>query len=207
MAALAVMLAAVGSLCGAVYSEAINPALYGEKSRAAVAQAHGMRDDDAVTAYIGMDAARQNEAAKIIALYMELGGEDTPLAVDELNEKELSHMNDVRRLIALCKTVRTACISLAAGLAVAVAWVGAGLKKRHRPVIVGAVCGVCALALNPATDILIRMMPQNLFETALADVLGQFARALVLSILLLAAAYAVVSGMVKRQLTQTEERP
>ena len=52
-----------------------------------------------------------------------------------------------------------------------------------------------------------RMMPQNLFETALADVLGQFARALVLSILLLAAAYAVVSGMVKRQLTQTEERP
>ena len=76
---------------------------------------------------------------------MELGGEDTPLAVDELNEKELSHMNDVRRLIALCKTVRTACISLAAGLAVAVAWVGAGLKKRHRPVIVGAVCGVCAL--------------------------------------------------------------
>lgn len=226
MAALAVMLAAVGSLCGAVYSEAINPALYGEKSRAAVAQAHGMRDDDAVTAYIGMDAARQNEAAKIIALYMELGGEDTPLAVDELNEKELSHMNDVRRLIALCKTVRTACISLAAGLAVAVAWVGAGLKKRHRPVIVGAVCGVCALALgagvfgammqsggfetmfvgmhrmlfindnwllNPATDILIRMMPQNLFETALADVLGQFARALVLSILLLAAAYAVVS--------------
>lgn len=240
LAALAVMLAAVGSLCGAVYSEAINPALYGEKSRAAVAQAHGMRDDDAVTAYIGMDAARQNEAAKIIALYMELGGEDTPLAVDELNEKELSHMNDVRRLIALCKTVRTACISLAAGLAVAVAWVGAGLKKRHRPVIVGAVCGVCALALgagvfgammqsggfetmfvgmhrmlfindnwllNPATDILIRMMPQNLFETALADVLGQFARALVLSILLLAAAYAVVSGMVKRQLTQTEERP
>ena len=61
--------------------------------------------------------------------------------------------------------------------------------------------------LNPATDILIRMMPQNLFETALADVLGQFARALVLSILLLAASYAVVSGMVKRQLTQTEERP
>lgn len=32
MAALTVMLAAVGSLCGAVYSEAINPALYGEKS-------------------------------------------------------------------------------------------------------------------------------------------------------------------------------
>ena len=30
---------------------------------------------------------------------------------------------------------------------------------------------------------------------------------LLLGVLLLAAAYAVVSGMVKRQLTQTEERP
>ena len=240
LAALTFILAAVGSLCGAVYGEAIDPALYGEKSRAAVAQAHGMSDDDAVTAYIGMDAARQNDAAKIIALYMELGDENTPLTLDELNEKEISHMNDVRRLIALCKTVRTACISLAAGLAVVIAWVGAGLKKRHRPVVIGAVCGAGVLALgaiafiglmdangfetmfvgmhrmlftndnwllNPATDMLIRMMPQNLFETALYDVLGQFARALSLSILLLAAAYAVVSGMVKRQLTQTEERP
>ena len=240
LAAFTVILAAVGSLCGAVYHEAISPELYGAKSRAAVAQAYDMSDEDAVTAYIGMDAARQSEAAKLIALYMELGGEDTPLAVDELNEKEISHMNDVRRLIQLCKTVRTACISLAAGLAVAAAWVGAGLKKRHRLVIIGAVCGACVLALgafafiglmdangfetmfvglhkliftndnwllNPATDVLIRMMPQNLFETALADVLGQFARALVLSLLLLAAAYAVVSGMVKRQLTQTEERP
>ena len=44
-------------------------------------------------------------------------------------------------------------------------------------------------------------------ETALRDVLGQFALAFALAALLLAAAYAVVSGMVKRQLTQTEERP
>ena len=68
MAALSVMLAAVGSLCGAIEREAVDPALYGEKSRAAVAQAHGMRDDDAVTAYIGMDAARQHDVAQTIAL-------------------------------------------------------------------------------------------------------------------------------------------
>ena len=228
MAALSVMLAAVGSLCGAIEREAVDPALYGEKSRAAVAQAHGMRDDDAVTAYIGMDAARQHDVAQTIALYMAPGGE------------EISHMNDVRRLIALCRTMRTGCISLAAGLAVAMAWVGAELEKRHRPVMIGAVCGALVPAaaagvvggminaagfeavfvglhrliftnsnwlLNPATDILIRMMPQALFETALRDVLGQFALAFALAVLLLAAAYAVVSGMVKRQLTQTEERP
>ena len=86
MAALSVMLAAVGSLCGAIEREAVDPALYGEKSRAAVAQTHGMRDDDAVTTYIGMDAARQHDVAQTIALYMALGGEDTPLAVDELKE-------------------------------------------------------------------------------------------------------------------------
>ena len=42
MAALSVMLAAVGSLCGAIEREAVDPALYGEKSRAAVAHAHGL---------------------------------------------------------------------------------------------------------------------------------------------------------------------
>ena len=45
------MVDTAGSLCGAIEREAVDPALYGEKSRAAVAQTHGMRDDDAVTAY------------------------------------------------------------------------------------------------------------------------------------------------------------
>ena len=71
LTALVVLLAAFGSLCGAVYHEAMSPELYGEKSRAAVAREHGMSEDDAVSAYIGMDAARQEEAAKIIALYMD----------------------------------------------------------------------------------------------------------------------------------------
>ena len=240
LTALVVLLAAFGSLCGAVYHEAISPELYGEKSRAAVAREHGMSGEDAVSAYIGMDATRQAEAAKIIALYMELGKEDTPLALEELNAKEISHMADVRRIVEQLGKMRTLWISLAAGLTVVIAWVGAELEKRHRPVMIGAVCGALVPAaaagvvgglmnaagfeavfvglhrliftnsnwlLNPATDILIRMTPQALFETALRDVLGQFALAFALAVLLLAAAYAVVSGMVKRQLTQTEERP
>ena len=224
MAALSVMLASVGSLGGAIEREAVDPALAGEKSRAAVAQAHGRRDDDAVTAYIGMDAARQHDAAQTIALYMAPGGEDAPLAVDELNEKEISHMNDVRRLIALCRTMRTGCISLAAGLAVMIGAVCGALVPAAAAGVVGGMMNAAGFEavfvglhrliftnsnwlLNPATDILIRMMPQALFETALRDVLGQFALAFALAVLLLAAAYAVVSGMVKRQLTQTEERP
>lgn len=238
LTALVVLLAAFGSLCGAVYHEAISPELYGEKSRAAVAREHGMSEDDAVSAYIGMDAARQEEAAKIIALYMELGKGDTPLTLDELNAKEISHMADVRGIVEQLGKMRTLWISLAAGLTVVIAWVGAELEKRHRPVVVGAVCGLGILALmaavfaammntsgfstmfvglhrllfandnwllDPATDILIRMMPQTLFETALADVLGQFARAFVLALVLMAAVYAVVSGMIRRQLTEEKE--
>lgn len=147
-------------------------------------------------------------------------------------------MADVRRLITWFGKMRTLWITLVAGLMVALAWVGAELEKRHRPVVIGAVCGVGILALaavifvalmdtsgfsamfvgmhrllfannnwllNPATDILIRMMPQKLFETALVDVLGQFARAFILALALMAAAYAVVSGMIRRQLTEEKE--
>ena len=238
LTALVVLLAAFGSLCGAVYHEAISPELYGEKSRAAVAREHGMNGEDAVSAYIGMDATRQAEAAKIIALYMELGKEDTPLALEELNAKEISHMADVRRIVEQLGKMRTLWISLAAGLTVVIAWVGAELEKRHRPVVVGAVCGLGILALtaavfaammntsgfstmfvglhrllfandnwllDPATDMLIRMMPQTLFETAFADVMGQFARAFALALALMAAVYAVVSGMIRRQLTEEKE--
>ena len=192
LTALVVLLAAFGSLCGAVYHEAISPELYGEKSRAAVAREHGMSGDDAVSAYIGMDAARQEEAAKIIALYMELGKGDTPLALEELNAKEISHMADVRGIVEKLGKMRTLWISLAAGLTVVI-----GL---HRLLFAND-----NWLLDPATDMLIRMMPQTLFETAFADVMGQFARAFVLALVLMAAVYAVVSGMVRRQLTEEKE--
>ena len=44
-------------------------------------------------------------------------------------------------------------------------------------------------------------------DWARASLWGGKALGLALAVLLLAAAYAVVSGMVRRQLTQTEERP
>lgn len=49
------------------------------------------------------------------------------------------------------------------------------------------------------------MMPQTLFETALADVLGQFARSICPCAGAVAAVYAVVSGMIRRQLTEEKE--
>ena len=59
--------------------------------------------------------------------------------------------------------------------------------------------------LNPSTDILIRMMPQPLFETALESVLrGALARfAVVLA--LLAAAHLIIGGIIRRNLTEREQ--
>ena len=147
-------------------------------------------------------------------------------------------MADVRGIVEKLGKMRTLWISLAAGLTVVIAWVGAKLEKRHRPVVIGVVCGLGILVLmaagfaammntsgfsamfvglhrllfandnwllDPATDILIRMMPQTLFETALAEVLGQFVRAFVLALALMAVVYTVVSGMIRRQLTEGKE--
>ena len=60
---LMVLLAAVGSLLGAVRAVATDARLYGEQSRAAVAQTLEDASEDAVTAYIGLNAAQQDGVA------------------------------------------------------------------------------------------------------------------------------------------------
>ena len=45
---------------------------------------------------------------------MELGKEDTPLALEELNAKEISHMADVRNLFLGGLALRRLCLFLAA---------------------------------------------------------------------------------------------
>lgn len=233
LAALAVVLAAVGVLCGSVYGVATDEALYGSQSRQAVAQMLGTQEDAAVTAYIGLDAAQQQEIATSLAQYMGSDGE-LPQALDLLNERERAHLADVRGLMALCGAARTLCISVAAVLAVAAAWMGAMFAHRRSSVLAGAAGGLCVLALiaaalvlgmrtagfegllvgmhellfdndlwllNPDTDILIRMMPQTLFERAAVDVIRQSAGVFVLVLVLLGVVYDVMSGMIGRHFT------
>ena len=54
--------------------------------------------------------------------------------------------------------------------------------------------------MDPATDILIRMMPQPLFEQALLNGANQALRMLMIVYLMLLAVYEIVSGMIRRQL-------
>lgn len=60
--------------------------------------------------------------------------------------------------------------------------------------------------LNPQTDILIRMMPQLLFERAAKDVLSKALQTFVIVATMLCAVYFIVGGMIRRNLTEREKQ-
>lgn len=233
LAALMIVLAAVGSLCGAAVNKAHDPAFYCDESIAAVADTLGVRATAGQTlkveGYIGMTHEEQQTFAQQTVSFMK-GETDAQAAC--LNEKEQQHMLDVRRLVLLAQKASQLCTMLAAALAVAAAWTSAGRKK---PVLLGAFagCGVLILAalflalawqgggfaalfvrfhevffsndlwlMNPDTDVLIRMMPQLLFERAAGDVLRKGAASFAVTVVMMGAVYVLVGGMIRRQLTE-----
>lgn len=235
LAALIVLLAFAGSVCGAVVREATDASLYGERSRAAVKEAMGLATQDEVSAYIGVDEETQAEFARQTALYMAYGRSGEPAALPLLSEREQAHMADVRALIAVCSGARTLCASLAGALAVALSWTGVRLERRRRTALLGALAGVGVLALlvggaafyvyaagfgrafiglhewifsndlwllDPQTDILIRMMPQRLFEQTAARVAKEACGMFGMTLAMLFGIYALMDGMSRRQLTE-----
>lgn len=59
--------------------------------------------------------------------------------------------------------------------------------------------------LNPETDILIRMMPETLFEHALGALLLQAAKVFGIALVMLTAVYAAVSGIIRRNVSERKE--
>lgn len=59
--------------------------------------------------------------------------------------------------------------------------------------------------MDPATDILIRMMPQPLFEQALLNGANHALRMLIIVCLMLVAVYEIVSRMISRHMTKEEK--
>ena len=238
LACLMVVLAALGSLCAAVTQKAFDVQLYSGMSRAAVMDTLGVTDaldvSAQTTAYIGLTDEEQNVFAQEIVSFMK-GETDAQPTV--LNEREQQHMRDVRDLILLADQVSKACMTIAAGLAVVIAWTGAQDKRRGMPfgVIIGTLLVATAAGLayvlmnaqgfealfirmhellftndlwllNPQTDILIRMMPQLLFERAGADVAAKALQTFMIVWILLCAVHLIVGGMIRRNLTEREEQ-
>ena len=232
---LMVLLAALGALGTAVESIAGDEALYGAQSRQAVMRANGFASEEEVSAYIGLDAAQQQDAAGELAAYVTGGADALP---EMLNENERQHMRDVRAVIARVSGLSRAALTAAAALAVVTAWTGAKLKRRRLPRLIGGLAAVGLLALatllaagalasggfaqmftamhgllfdndlwlmNPQTDVLIRMMPQTLFEQALLDVANRALRMLLIVWVTLLVLHAIVQSMIRRHLTEGED--
>lgn len=233
---LAVLLAALGAICGAVRSVAVDETLYGAQSRLAVMDELGLASEAEASAVIGLDASAQDELARRIAGSMAQPSAD--FAFEPLSEREQAHMRDVHALIQTAQRAAQLCVGIAAGLAVAAAWTGARLDRRRRAVLCGGACAVLLIAflagalgflvygggfaqafyrlhellftndlwlMNPETDVLIRMMPQMLFERAAVSVAQRAGVSFAVICALLAAVYEVVGGMIRRNLSEREQ--
>lgn len=232
---LAVLLAALGAVLGAVRSVAVDETLYGAQARLAVMDELGLASEAEASAVIGLDAPAQDELARRIAKSM--AQPEADFAFEPLNEREQAHMRDVHALIQAAQRAAQLCVGIAAGLAVAAAWTGARLRRRRRAVLLGGACAVVLLAIaacaacagmrggftpafyrmhellftndlwlmNPETDVLIRMMPQLLFERAAVSVAQRAGVSFAVICALLAAVYLVVGGMIRRNLSEREQ--
>lgn len=158
-------------------------------------------DDDALAQYLAIDEADHHMLAQQIAAYMRGERDDLSIALSNgelaFNEKEMSHMDDVRALVTLARNVLIVLMLLLAVLECAV-FFASGERSysfyiaRFRGTLWGiAVFAVLLLLLilwavsdftavfhlfhrllftndnwllDPNTDLLIRLMPQNLFE-------------------------------------------
>ena len=229
---LAVLLAALGAVLGAVRSVAVDETLYGAQARLAVMDELGLASEAEASAVIGLDAPAQDELARRIAKSM--AQPEADFAFEPLNEREQAHMRDVHALIQAAQRAAQLCVGIAAGLAVAAAWTGARLRRRRRAVLLGGACAAVLLAIaacagmrggftpafyrmhellftndlwlmNPETDVLIRMMPQLLFERAAVSVAQRAGVSFAVICALLAAVYLVVGGMIRRNLSEREQ--
>ena len=229
---LAVLLAALGAVLGAVRSVAVDETLYGAQARLAVMDELGLASEAEASAVIGLDAPAQDELARRIAKSM--AQPEADFAFEPLNEREQAHMRDVHALSQAAQRGAQLCVGIAAGLAVAAAWTGARLRRRRRAVLLGGACAVVLLAIaacagmrggftpafyrmhellftndlwlmNPETDVLIRMMPQLLFERAAVSVAQRAGISFAVICALLAAVYLVVGGMIRRNLSEREQ--
>ena len=233
----AVLLAALGAVCGAVDQMAADENFYSGMSRAAVTKylqaENDPQADAAVTEYVGLAAEEQAAFAGEMAAFMR--GE-TDAQPDILNEKEQQHMRDVRTLTGNAGSMSKTYLYIAAALAVAAAWTAAKLeKRRYMPKLIGLLAAVSIVMLlvnsvtgdigalgfeamftkmhealfqndlwlmNPETDILIRMMPQQLFEQALLNGASLALRLMVVSLLMITAMHFIVESMIRRQITK-----
>lgn len=236
LAALMIVLAALGAVCGAAVTIATDEDFYGIMSRHAVEDTLDLGDlvdvTEPMTQYTGLSLDEQYAFAAEMVSFMK-GETDAQPSV--LSEKEQTHMLDVRGLVRLAQTLSKGLMTVAAGIAVLIAWMHALDKRKGMPIgviigallVAGSAAGVYVLLhtqgfealffrfheifftndlwlMNPETDILIRLMPQLLFERAGMELVRLALQSFMITWVLLMAVYFIVGNMIRRQLTRNE---
>ena len=226
------LLAALGAVCGAVDQMARDTYFYGGMSRAAVAKELNTQDDAQVTAYIGMDAAQQDAFAGEMAAFMAGKTDVQPDILNEKEQQHMVDVRNLTQAAAgMSKTYLYIAVVLAivaawtgakltkrmmpklvgALSAVTVIMVivqnivnqiaGGGFEnlfvQMHEAIFTNDLW-----LMNPDTDILIRMMPQTLFEQALVNSASQALRMFIIVLVMLAAVHLIVERMIRRHVVK-----
>ncbi len=224
--ALIVLLSIAGSLSAAVVREAEDAEFYSTRSRQAVQEyLRQMESDLDASAYIGMSEAEQQQFAGEMSAWMKGEGElpDGLNSDEKLHMEDVRRI--IRTAKALSRGCTVAAMMIA--LLVIWMSAMSGPKDAAKPIAIGAVLSVLLLAgtvaagrgmgfdaafirmhqllftndlwlMDPATDILIRMMPSNLFEAELLRVMQRGALMAVLTLAALCIFGMMLSGQIRR---------
>ena len=225
------LFAALGTVCAAAERIAQDETFYGAQSRQAVMDAHGFATQDDVTAYIGMDEAQQQSAAGELAQFM-AGGEPALSFLNDDERVHMQDVRALIRAMAeMSRTYFALAAALAvvaawtgAKLQSRVKPFAAGALTAVTLIMLVVFAAVNQISaggfermfvqmhemlfdndlwrMDPQTDVLIRMMPQNLFELALLNGANQALRLLLVVLLMLTALYALFTGMIRRHLNR-----
>ena len=211
---LAVLLAALGAALGAVRSVAVDETLYGAQARLAVMDelarriAGSMAQPAADFAFEPLSEREQAHMRDVHAL-IQTAQQAAQLCVGiaaglAVAAAWTGAQLDRRRRAVLCGG---ACaVLLLAFLAGALGFLvyGGGFTQAfyrlHELLFTNDLW-----LMNPETDVLIRMMPQLLFERAAVSVAQRAGVSFAVICALLAAVYGVVGGMIRRNLSEREQ--
>lgn len=226
LAALATVLTFAGAVAGAAVLIAQDEGIYNRRD--IVRDATGLQTEDALTDYIGMNAQEQEAFAREIASRMGDESLDFDgIGLNEREQQHMLDVRALilrmQSAAQLCLSA-AAVLAVAAAWAAGQGRIGRAALRgacwgvAALAVIVAALAAAVGVAgfersfffmhellfendlwlLNPQTDVLIRIMPQQLFEQAAIRLLGTAAALFALVLALLAATASVLGGVIRR---------
>lgn len=233
-ACLMVLLAMLGAVCGAVHSMATDVDFYCGMSRQAVMDTLGAADEPTVSAYVGLTEMEQHDFAEKTVQFMRGETNMQPDILNEKEQQHMLDVQRLvllaQKVSQGCMTAAAVLAVVIAwtgardkrrgllagvliGVLLAAALIGGVYMLMRTQGFEALFVRMHELLfandlwlLDPHTDILIRMMPQLLFERAGVELAYLALRSAAITCALLGAVYLMVGNMIRRNLTEREKQ-